>query len=129
MSTIGDFNRPKIRLPGGAGSAALLPTVKRAILWKSKHDRRGLVEQVDFITATGNVDKVITPLGIFTKEDGILKLWRVFPHSSLEEIKENTGFSIQLAPDFAIETEPNAEELLLLQELDPENMRLVEFSR
>ena len=39
-SVIGPYDKPKVRLPGGAGSAVLIPTAKRAIIWRTKHDRR-----------------------------------------------------------------------------------------
>ncbi len=127
LSVIGDFHKPKVRLPGGAGSAALLPTTKRAILWRTKHDPKVFVEKLSFRTAVGNVDKVITPLGIFSKEDGRLKLWRVFPYSSVEEITSLTGFPIEQSPDFAVAKAPTPEELAILREIDPNNVRAVEF--
>src|SRR5690606_14554372 len=72
LSAIGPYDKPKVRLPGGAGSAALLPTVKRGVLWKTNHDKRSLVEKLDIVTASGNTEYVITPLGIFkrTEKDG-----------------------------------------------------------
>jgi glutaconate CoA-transferase subunit B len=127
MSVIGDFDQPKVRLPGGAGSAALLPTVKRAILWKTKHDRRGFVEKLDFHTASGNVDKIVTPLGVFVKEEGALKLWGLFPGRTLAEVQENTGFKVELSRDFHEIPEPTKEELELLDRLDPEKVRYVEW--
>ena len=127
LSVIGDFHKPKVRLPGGAGSAALLPTTKRAILWRTKHDPKVFVEKLSFRTAVGNVDKVITPLGIFSKEAGKLKLWQVFPYSSVEEITAQTGFPVEKSPDFVVAEAPTAEELALLQEIDPDDVRSVEF--
>ena len=34
MSAIGDFASPKVRLPGGAGSAAIMPRARRTIIWR-----------------------------------------------------------------------------------------------
>ena len=42
-SVIGDYHKPKVRMPGGAGSAVLIPTAKRAIIWRTKHDKRTFV--------------------------------------------------------------------------------------
>ena len=67
MSAIGSYEQPKVRLPGGAGSAMLMPTARRVILWRTKHDPRTFVERLDFVTAAGNVDRVVTPLGIFAR--------------------------------------------------------------
>ena len=51
LSAIGPYERPKVRLPGGAGSAALMPSANRVILWRTRHDRRSFVERLDFVTA------------------------------------------------------------------------------
>ena len=68
MSVIGEFHRPRVRLPGGARSALVLPTAKRTILWRTQHTPRALVERLDFVTATGNVDRLVTPLCVFNME-------------------------------------------------------------
>src|SRR5690625_2552832 len=49
-SVIGNYHQPKVRLPGGAGSAVLIPTAKKAIICRTKHDVRTFVENVDFDT-------------------------------------------------------------------------------
>ena len=72
-SVIGDYHKPKIRLPGGAGSAVLIPTAKRAVIWRIKHDKRTFVERCDFVTTRGNLHKIVTPLCVFKFEDG--ELW------------------------------------------------------
>ncbi len=125
-SVIGDFSRPKVRLPGGAGSAALVPTAKRVIVWRAKHDPRIFVENCDFITARGNVKEVVTPLGIFEKIFGRLELKSIFSYSSLAEIREKTGFRV--SEPFGEEIgEPTKEEMEVLKELDPERVRDIEF--
>ncbi|MBM7713138.1 glutaconate CoA-transferase subunit B [Bacillus thermophilus] len=129
LSAIGTYDQPKVRLPGGAGSAALLPTAKRGILWKTNHDKRSLVEKLDIVTAAGNTEFVITPLGIFkkSKEDGRLRLYAIFPNSSLQEIQENTGFVVEKHEEF-IEFPPvTKEELSILQSIDPNGTRFSEF--
>lgn len=125
-SVIGDYNKPKVRLPGGAGSAVLIPTVKKAIIWRTKHDKRTFVEKVDFVTTRGNIYKIITPLCIFKFEAGKLLLESIHPTSSLEEVIENTGFEIDF--DNLIYTpEPSEEELRILKRIDPYDLRSKEF--
>src|SRR5690606_10490969 len=92
LSVIGDFNRPKVRLPGGAGSAALMPSANRVILWRTKHDRRAFVERLDFVTGAGNVDRVVTPLCVFVRRDGRLVVESVHPGVTPEYLREQTGF-------------------------------------
>ena len=79
-SVIGDYQKPKVRLPGGAGSAVLIPTAKRAIIWRTKHDTRTFCDHLDFVTARGNVSDIVTPLCVFTMYGGELILKSVHTH-------------------------------------------------
>jgi len=127
MSVIGPYDHPKVRLPGGAGSAAILPTAKRTILWRTKHDPRTFVEKLSFVTAGGKVDRVVTPLCIFVKRaDGRLHLESIHPYASAEEVKKQTGFPLE-TEGVPMTPPPTAEELAALAEVDPQRVRLVEF--
>ena len=53
LMTIGPYDQPKVRLPGGAGSAILAYVVERVVLFKTEHAARGLVAAVDTVTAPG----------------------------------------------------------------------------
>src|SRR5215218_312719 len=99
MSVIGDFTRPKVRLPGGAGSAALMPTARRTILWRTKHDPRTFVERLDFVTATGNVDRVVTPLCVFGRRGEYLEVESIHPGVTPEAIRVATGFAVDVGPE------------------------------
>lgn len=125
-SVIGPFRRPKVKLPGGAGSAVLIPNAKRGFIWKSKHDKRGLVETVDFITSHGNVDYVFTPLAVFKAIDGRLMLTGIMPQSSLQEIQDNTGFKVNINST-ALIAPPTPEEMEALALIDPMRCRDAEF--
>ncbi|MBW2145745.1 MAG: CoA synthetase [Deltaproteobacteria bacterium] len=123
LHVIGDYHRPKIRLPGGAGSAVLYYTAHRVILFKTSHTRRDFVQQVDFITSPGHTPqlsrsyrpggpyKVITPLAVmaFNRKEGILELESVHPGVTVEQVLENTGFDLPM-PDTVAETAPLSEE-------------------
>lgn len=128
MSVIGPYDHPKVRLPGGAGSAAILPTAKRTLLWRTKHDPRTFVEQLAFVTAGGNVDRVVTPLCIFVKRDGFLHLESIHPYSSAQEVREQTGFAVE-TEGVPFTPTPTIEELAALHEVDPARVRLVEFKQ
>jgi len=125
-SVIGPFEKPKVKLPGGAGSAVLIPNAKRCFVWKSKHEIRGIVKSVDFVTSAGNVEYIFTPLCIFKKTEGIMKVCGIMPGSDLKEIQENTGFDISIHSDEEIPP-PTAEELHALDEIDPSRLRDLEF--
>lgn len=125
-SVIGDYHKPKVRLPGGAGSAVLIPTAKRAIIWRTKHDRRTFVKKVDFVTAKGNVSEVVTPLCVFTMYQGELILKSIHPNASIEEVADNTDFPIRYF-DLKQTPPPTEEELRVLNEVDPMDYRNLEF--
>lgn len=125
-SVIGGYHKPKVRLPGGAGSAVLIPTAKRAILWRTKHDRRTLLEKMDFLTARGNVSDLVTPLCHFAMYEGELILKSIHPYSSIEEVAEKTGFPIRYL-ELETTPAPTAQEMAALKEIDPKDLRSIEF--
>ena len=127
LSVIGGFNRPKVRLPGGAGSAALMPVANRTILWRTKHDRRVFVETLDFVTAVGKVDRVVTPLCVFNRQDGWLRVQSIHPGVSADELRDATGFPIAVDAATPVTPPPTACELALLAEIDPERVTATEF--
>lgn len=127
MSVVGDFARPKVRLPGGAGSAALMPRAKRTILWRTKHDSRVFVDKLDFVTAEGNVDRVVTPLCVFRREDGRLRVESIHPGVSPEQLMTATGFPIEVDGSTPITPLPTAEELATLARVDPDGVSGSEF--
>ncbi len=125
-SVVGDYYKPKVRLPGGAGSAVLIPTAKRAIIWRTKHDKRTFVPKCDFVTTRGNVHKIVTPLCIFAFKDGRLVLDSIHKTSSLQQVIENTGFEV-LYDEIRFTEDPTTEEWRMLQKVDPTDIRSIEF--
>ncbi len=123
LHVIGDYHRPKIRLPGGAGSAVLYYMVHRVILFKTTHTRRDFVQQVDFVTSPGYTPhlsrsyrpggphKVVTPLAVmaFNRQEGMIELESVHPGVTVEQVQENTGFDLPV-PKTVAKTEPLTEE-------------------
>ncbi len=127
MSAIGEFARPRVRLPGGAGSALILPTARRTILWRTQHTPRSLVARLDFVTAAGNVDRLVTPLCVFRRKDGGFELEGLMPGVRVESVREQTGFAFAAADPAPTLSPPSAEELAALADVDPERVREVEF--
>ncbi len=127
----GDYDHPKLRGPGGAGSATLTPVTPRTTIWKTTHDKKTFVEHVDFATTSPAIDKqftVITPLCIFRKPVGekYLKLDCIFPYTTLEEVKENTGWVID-ETEVPVMAPPTEEELTAIKQVDPNNILAFEF--
>jgi glutaconate CoA-transferase subunit B len=125
-SVIGDYHKPKVRLPGGAGSAVLIPTARRAILWRTKHDRRTFVEKVDFLTSRGNVSDIVTPLCHLTMFQGELILKSIHPYTAIEEVAARTAFPIRYL-QLEMTQAPTDEEMAILREIDPKDLRNMEF--
>ena len=125
----GEYDKPKVRLPGGAGSATLTPVTKRTMIWKTKHDLKSFVPEVTFCTAKADPSKqfkVVTNLCTFVLKNGLLEIESIHPYSSLAEVKDNTGWEItQTAVPFT--PSPTEEELALIERVDPNRIRYIEF--
>jgi glutaconate CoA-transferase subunit B len=144
LSTIGPYEKPKVRLPGGAASAHLC-AIMETVIWVPRHNNRVLVEKVDFITGQGYLiggnsrekagipkggpRKVITNLCVmdFEPETKTMRLVSTHPGVSIDQVKKSTGFELVILSD-VVETEPPmAEELAFMQEIDPKGVRELEF--
>ncbi len=119
VSAIGDWHRPKVRLPGGGGGAVMLPTARRAVTWRTEHSTRTLVETLDFVTAAGGMHGVVTPIAVFVKRHDRLVLQSWHPDVTLDTVQERTGFSFD-ATDATPTSLPTARELAALRSLDPD---------
>ncbi|MBI3003527.1 MAG: 3-oxoadipate--succinyl-CoA transferase [candidate division NC10 bacterium] len=136
-SVIGNLSRPTVRLPGGGGAAVILPTARRVILWRTKHDRRTFVEKLDFVTAAGNVDRVVTPLCVMRYQEpptgassggfGRPIVESLHPGVTAEAVQANTGFPLPIPPGCPQTPPPTAEELAVIREFDPKNHRSLDF--
>jgi glutaconate CoA-transferase subunit B len=111
LIALGDYRQPKVRLPGGAGSAILAYVVARVVLFKTTHEARGLVPQVDVITAPGftpnlslrqrpgRIIRLITPKCVFTLEPPQPpRLASLHPGVTLDEVRRLTGFEFRTPP-------------------------------
>jgi glutaconate CoA-transferase subunit B len=111
LLAIGPYHKPKVRLPGGAGSAILAYVVERVVLFKTDHTPRGLVPQVDIRTAPGytpelspwqrpgHFTRLITPKCVFNlAPPAAPRLASLHPGVTLAEVRDLTGFEFQ-APE------------------------------
>lgn len=117
-SCIGDWHKPKVRLPGGGGGAVMLPTAKRACTWRTEHSTRTFVEKLDFRTSWGGFHGVVTPIAVFIKKNGRLALDSWHPESSLDEVQARTAFEFDHT-NAAPTALPTQKEIEALQSLDP----------
>jgi glutaconate CoA-transferase subunit B len=127
LSVIGDYAKPKVRLPGGRAQGVLPFVVKRFYLFRTDHSRRVFVPRVDFITAPGtSPDNVYRPGGLaavitdlcvleFSKERARLELASLHPGVALEEVEAKTGFPLHAPSPVPPSPTPTARELELLR--------------
>ena len=141
---IGDWKKPKIRLPGAAGILDFSMFYKRgSFLYTPRHDTRTFVptEKLDFISGVGFPEGkpsicggsgpqcVITNLAYLDFDDDTksMRLGSLHPGVNLETLKDSTGFEL-IIPDKLKETgPPTVSEITLLREkVDPLNIRKLE---
>jgi len=118
LHVLGDYRRPRRRFPGAFGSAVLYPVVPRVILFRTEHSPRVFVPEVDFVTASGAPDRVVTPLAVlgFDREAGSLVLDSYHPGQSLRSVRAATGFELEAAPGVHETPAPSPEELRVLRD-------------
>lgn len=153
VTAIGGMEKLKVKLPGGGGGAKLSCDVKHTVLWTTRHRARQssrgkvytIVQEVDFVTAVGHKTPegtreelglqgggpqwLITNLGVFDFEEdtGAMRLRFLFPDSTIDEIKENTGFEPAIHPDLRVVELPDSQELEFIREFDSHDIRKKEF--
>jgi glutaconate CoA-transferase subunit B len=108
LSVIGNYERPRLRLPGGAGSAMLYSLSRRTILFTMTHTRKLFVPRVDFVNAAafdgevktpwrlGGLSHIVTPLCVMKFDAGEKRvlLDLLLPGVALQQVLENTGFDL-----------------------------------
>jgi len=120
----------KLRGPGSIGTSAIAQQVKKYYIFTLEHSKRRLVEKCDYISTigytirkkygiSGGPSLIITPLCVFDFVDGRIKLKSVHSHSSVEEVKEKTGFDF-IHDNVIMTKEPTLEELKFIREFDRE---------
>jgi len=140
ISAIGDFARPQRQLLGSRGAPG--NTVNnRTSYWVPKHSPRVFVEDVDIVSGVGparakaagpaaarynDIHRIVSNLGVFdVKGDrDTVRLLSVHPGVSVDQVREATGFALDLPDDVPETRLPTAEELIIIREvLDPRSLR------
>lgn len=139
LSLIGDVERPKVQLPGGAATAFLMPITPKVVIWITRHSRKTFVEAVDFVTGQGynnrtaeqrqNRLKVVSNLGVmnFDNDERVMQLESFHPGHTAAEVRDSTGFELRVPADVRETPLPTPEALRIIDELDPDRVRWLEF--
>jgi glutaconate CoA-transferase subunit B len=116
-TVIGDYDRPKVRLPGGGGAPEIATGVKDVFVML-RQTPRAFVEKLDFTTSVGdNVRVVVTDLGTLEPVDGELTLTHVHPGVSAGDARAATGWDLRVSDELATSPAPTADELVALRGL------------
>jgi glutaconate CoA-transferase, subunit B len=133
-TVIGDYARPRTRLPGAGGAPEIAACCGEVVVVAS-HSPRTFVKQLDFMTSVGHGDgpgarerlgflgrgptAVITDLGVLEPDPETLELTLVQLHPGVElaEARKQTGWPLEVADDVRETEPPTDEELQALREL------------
>jgi len=140
-TVIGNYADPKVRLPGSGGSMEIAAWANRCYII-TPHQKRRFPEKVHFRTSAGflggraeretsgvrggGIQAVVTDLGVMEPdENGELTLTGLHPGKTVEAVKENTGWDLQVADQLSTTEAPTDAELRILREdLDPDGIYL-----
>jgi glutaconate CoA-transferase subunit B len=133
-TVIGAHQNPKVRLPGSGGGNDVGSHCWQTIAIM-RHDRRRFIEEVDFITTPGYVSgpgtreaaglpqgtgpyRVVSNLAVlgYHPDTKRMMLLATQPGIAVDEVLENTGFTLELADEIVENPPPTAEELRILRE-------------
>jgi glutaconate CoA-transferase subunit B len=133
-TVVGDYHKPKTRLPGGGGAPEIATSCGEIFIIMN-HLKRGFVEKIDFATSLGHGEggdhrarlgvrtkgptRLITDLCVFepdpvTKEMTVVS---IHPGVTREQIDGNTGWKVRYADKVAETAPPTATELGALREI------------
>lgn len=119
LHVLGDYGRPERRFAGAFGSAVLYYVVRRVIVFRLEHSPRTLVDQVDFVTASGGPgrpDRVITSRAVLVPgAAGELELFEYAPGETVAGVRAATGWDLQVRPGVRASPPPTELELELLR--------------
>jgi glutaconate CoA-transferase subunit B len=136
-SYIGGLETLETRLPGSGGACDLACLAKRHIIVMN-HEKRRFVPRVDYITSPGyghgagwrkqaglprgGPSTVITTLGVlrFDPETCEMTLCSIHPDVTVDQVRRNTGWQLNIADSVTCTTAPTKKELKMIRQFDPD---------
>ncbi|MFO7972666.1 MAG: CoA-transferase, partial [Desulfobacterales bacterium] len=131
----GKYTPPRVRLNGSGGASDISVGCKRYLIMAS-HEKRRFMDKVDYISSVGFLKggdsrekcgfigggpaAIISTLGILRPDPQTKEFYleAYFPSTSVEEVRENTGWDLKVSPDVKMVPEPTNEELKNLRAVD-----------
>lgn len=134
-TVIGDYDAPKVRLPGGGGAPEIATSCREVFIIMAQN-RRGFVDSLDFRTSlghgTGGDDRarhgvhtkgptrLITDLAILEPEPDSHEfvVTSLHPGVTRDAVTSNTGWALRFSAEVAETPPPTADELAVLRDLN-----------
>jgi acyl CoA:acetate/3-ketoacid CoA transferase beta subunit len=139
---IGDYSRPRVRLPGSGGIPDVGTFSTHTYLYNPRHGRASFTPRLDFVSGVGVLSDeqrraqgilgcgplgMITDLGVFDFAGGAMRLLSHHAGVTIERIQARTGFPLAIAADVHETPPPSDDEVRLLREvIDPLGVRRLE---
>ncbi|MCB8838069.1 CoA-transferase subunit beta [Aurantimonas sp. VKM B-3413] len=135
-TAIGDYRRPKVRLPGSGGANDIASMAARTVVI-ARAGRRRFVESLNYLTTPGHLTgpgarrqaglpgdgpvRVITDMGVLGFHPATLRMRveRLFPGFTPDQIQAEIGFRLEDPGEIVTDAAPDAETLALLRRIDP----------
>jgi len=135
---IGEHTKPKVRFPGSGGANDFASFCWKMLVMTPMNTKR-FVEKLDFLTTPGWLDggesreksglplgagphKIITDMAVmdFEPESKRMRVISLHPGFTDQDVQDNCGFELLLAPEVRDTLPPTEEELRILRdEVDP----------
>ena len=139
-TVIGDYGKPKTRLPGSGGACEIATNAQRTFMIM-RLKRRAFVEKLDFCTSPGHLnggdsrarmglpgggpELVISDKAIlnFANAEREMQLSALYPGVTANDVQAEVGWPLRSADVIEKVAAPSAEELRLIrEEVDPKGM-------
>ncbi|HLN12133.1 MAG TPA: CoA-transferase [bacterium] len=142
ISAIGPWDRPKVALVGSRGIPEDTSHLSQGLYYLTQHSPRAVVARVDFISGAGyNPERaktlgahgaptcLVTNLGVFgwNPDTGRMVVRSLHPGVTPDQVRQATGFPIEIPADVARTASPSAEEIAIIHAADPLEVRKLEL--
>jgi glutaconate CoA-transferase subunit B len=127
LHVLGDPNAPDRRLPGGYGSGLISYTAKRIFFFRTEHSTRTFVPKVDFVSGASVTPpeilrgpeqfRLYTTMAImsFDRQTARYSVESIHGGFTADDVRENTGFDLDISEPCAVTPPPSEEELHTLR--------------
>ena len=135
-TAIGDYYKPKLRLPGSGGAADFISYAKRTILTMRGGE---FVDKLDYFTSPGYLEggdsreetglfphgsgpsMLLTTKGVFRFDEQTKEMYlaRTHPGVSIDDIRKDIPWDLKIAEDVSATDRPTDDEIIFIRRFAP----------